>query len=492
MSGMSPASNVDHQTDSGVSFAIRCLGIALAGAAATLVPWVCAVLLFLAVACYLIGRSVNWATAFVLFVVYSNAAVVAVKFHGVPGIAAHAIVGLLAIPITWFLYIQRRPFVTGPAFPWLVGIGVVQCAGAIFSREPLTAWQYYFTFLQEGVLLYLLVTNAVRCPQGLRYATWGLLAAGVLMGAVPMWQQLTGDFENQFGGFGQTGGEPGFETGELTATGEVVQQRLAGSIGEKNRYAQVMLMLVPLALFRWRDEASWLFKGGAILALGCATAGALLAFSRSTILAMGFVAAFAAWKGFVSRRSVAFAFGVGVVAMLIMPQYRTRLASLVNLKELLSSGKHSSADGALKGRATEMGAAVLVFVDHPFLGVGPGMFRKYSREYGERIGLRALAPERQAHCLVLDVAAENGLPGVLCLLAIFVVCCRGLLSIVNHEHVPRVMQGFAASYVLMIVMYFATGIFLHFAFIRYFWVMIALGDATILIANAELNAKKLT
>lgn len=431
----------------------------------------------------LIWRDVDFATCLVLFVIYSNAAVVAVRFHGVPPLAANAVVGLLLIPLVFQAIVQRRGFVIGPSFPWIAAFAVIQLAGALCSIRPVSAWDEFWTFLQEGVLLYLLVVNAVRSEKCLRGATWALVLAGIVMGGVPLYQQITRTFESQYGGFAQTGEEPGFSTGEVSAAGDVVQQRLAGPIGEKNRYAQVMLMLIPLGLLRLVRERQPRLKLLALTALCCAGAGMLLAFSRSAIVAGGMVVLFAAWLGCVSRRRVAIVMVLGLAALLATPHYHTRLMSLLNLREMLTAGRHSSADGALKGRATEMGAAALVFLDYPLLGVGPGMFKYYSLEYGERIGLRSLAPERQAHCLLLAVAAENGAPGLLALLGVFAVTGCGLYRAGRNEFGSGETRSAATALLLVLAVYFITGLFLHFAFIRYFWLIVALGDAAIVIAR---------
>jgi hypothetical protein len=43
-----------------------------------------------------------------------------------------------------------------------------------------------------------------------------------------------------------------------------------------------------------------------------------------------------------------------------------------------------------------MGAAGLVFVDHPVIGVGPGMFKYYSWDYAELIGLGTRADSEES------------------------------------------------------------------------------------------------
>lgn len=454
---------------------------AVAAALAVIAPFPCALVAALLLGVVLVRGSVDRATYFVTFVVYSNLAAVAVRYHSVPGIAANGMIGLLAIPLTYYAIVKREGLVLGGSFPWVTGLACVQLIGALTAREPHWAWDGLQTFFTEGVLLYLLVVNVVRSPECLRGATWALLAAGCLMGAVPLYQQVTGTFDNEYGGLAQTGGEPGFETGD----GEDVQFRLAGTIGEKNRFAQVMLVLLPLALFQLRAASTPNILFASLVALGLAGTGAFLAFSRSSIIAMGMVVLFAAWQRHVPRMRVVVTFALLTCALLLSPQYRMRLASLGELGGLFVAGKHSQADGAIKGRATEMGAAALVFLDHPLVGVGPGQFKYYSREYGERIGLRALAPERQAHCLPLDVAAENGLLGFACLFGMLGVLIARLTHRMNALADQPAAQSLVAGYLYMVLTYLTTGLFLHFAYIRYFWLMIGLSDAALCVTASQ-------
>ena len=427
----------------------------------------------------------------VIFVIYSNISVVAVNFHNVPSIAAKIVPALLAWPLFHYLFIRKEGIVLAPCLFWIVGFGIVQLIGVLCSDRPEIAWEGLHTFLLEGIVLYLLITNMVRTPEILRNTTWALLIAGCLMGGVPLYQQITGSFDNEYGGLAQTGGEPGFGIGEMTVAGEVAQKRLSGPIGEKNRYAQVMLMLIPLGLYRMKHEKHRRLKLLAFVATALAGIGSLLAFSRSTILVIGLVILFAAGMGYVSTKRVLIGGLICLSLILLTPQYRTRMATLANLTGLFASGQHSTADGALKGRATEMGGAVLAFLDHPLFGVGPGMFKYVSREYGERIGYRALKDHRQAHSLLPGVAAETGLLGLVCLLGVF----GTLISNLNRAYrsirqsSPALAET-AVAYCLVIVVYFTSGLFLHFAFIRYFWLMVALADCTTLIALQASRKQK--
>jgi hypothetical protein len=52
------------------------------------------------------------------------------------------------------------------------------------------------------------------------------------------------------------------------------------------------------------------------------------------------------------------------------------------------------------------------------------------------------------------------------------------------------IANMATAYMLSIVTYLTTGIFLHFAFIRYFWLIMALAAAVIYIADRRAAAEQ--
>ena len=52
------------------------------------------------------------------------------------------------------------------------------------------------------------------------------------------------------------------------------------------------------------------------------------------------------------------------------------------------------------------------------------------------------------------------------------------------------IANMATAYMLSIVTYLTTGIFLHFAFIRYFWLIMALAAAVIYIADRRALAEQ--
>lgn len=428
-------------------------------------------------------------TLVVMFILYTNAAVVAVQFHGVPFLVGASVTALLIIPLANYLIIRRQKLIFHPLLPLLVLFLVIQMLGALRAEEPDEAMLRLATYATEGLALFFLITNVVRIPETLRRVIWVLLLAGALLGGLTFYQQVTQTYDKNYGGFAQVS-NAAFGTGEEKLQGEVEQPRLAGPFGGQNFYAQMMLMLVPLGVFRFWDERSNLLRFLALTATGLILIGATLTFSRGGAVGLVLMIVIMAFMRYIKLYQLAIIVLGLVLVMQAFPQYGTRLTSLEALTGAVADDGSTGiegADSAIRSRLTEMGAAGLVFVDHPVIGVGPGMFKYYYRDYAELIGLRVQMGPRQAHNLYLDIAAENGASGLICFLAILTVTLVNLARIRKRWIQSRPeFASMATGFILAIVSYMATGMFLSFGFERYFWLIIALSSAMMPMA-AEMG-----
>ena len=95
------------------------------------------------------------------------------------------------------------------ALPLLIAFTIVQLMGVLGARHPHAAWDEFTSFVLEGALLYFLVTNLVRTRRLARTIFWTLACCAVLMGSVPVVQQLTHTFDNNYGGLCQAGSKFG-------------------------------------------------------------------------------------------------------------------------------------------------------------------------------------------------------------------------------------------------------------------------------------------
>ncbi len=99
-------------------------------------------------------------------------------------------------------------------------------------------------------------------------------------------------------------------------------------------------------------------------------AGIFLSYSRGGFVALALLGVLCGAMGLLPPRSMAAAFVlILLLAPLAAPDYLGRIMSLSTAKNLTSRENAGQADGAIRGRATEMLAAANVFTDHPLIGV---------------------------------------------------------------------------------------------------------------------------
>lgn len=418
------------------------------------------------------------AALIVVGLIYSNAPVVFVTFHDVPLIIGASVPLVLAAPLAYEILVRRQKIIVTPALPWIVGFLLVQIVSTIASRNASDAAAALGSFAIEGLGLYILVTNTVRSAQVLRSVIWVLLIVGALLGALSLYQQVTETYSNAYFGFAQT---------EASATGvtETGLARLAGPIGEKNRYAQVMLMLVPLGLMTVSAERSRWLKVAAIACAGLAAIAVALTFSRGAALAAGIILLVMVAMRYVRVSHLFAAAGLIALVLIAVPQYGERVTSVTGLLSLLTEDTPTSAaDNSLLSRATENLTAIGVWADHPLVGVGPGEFPSYYRDYADEIGLSIRAQDREAHNLYLGIAAESGSLGLITFLAAVGVTMWQLARVRRRALIVRPdLAAMATGFLLALVGYLASGLFLHLSYARYYWLVLALAGAAAFIVG---------
>ena len=424
------------------------------------------------------------ATLLFIAILYLNIPVVAVRFHGAPDLVAVAAPLLLAIPFMSYLVIRRERLVVTPTLFWMIGYLVVLLLSTMTSGDPIASALVVGEFATEGLVLYLLMTNAVRTWSTLRGAIVVLLVVGTFLGGLSMLQEVTQTYENQYWGFAQTK-----ETDPTEPIDEDGRPRLSGPIGSKNRYAQAMLVLLPLALFAYLTGRTRTHRILAAISGVAILAGMLLTFSRGAGVALGGLVVIGIAMRYI-RLSHAVIVTIALVAAMVTlaPQYLERLESVTGVTDLISDESGLDPDGAILGRATSNLASLQVFVDHPVLGVGPGQYvTTYSQEVANELGLRHFEGSRRAHNLFLEVAADTGVPGVIAFAGIFGATLMGLWRVRRLwlDRGDTARAGWATAFALAVIGYMLTAVFLHLAYMRYFWLLMALANSAIWILRRD-------
>lgn len=437
---------------------------------------------------FVLARRPETATVAFAALLYANAAALAGRATGASQAVGGALFGLLALPVVGALWLRRQPARFDTVWIWMLAFLGATVVSTFAARDPALAGQWIGTFVVEGLLLYWLVLNAVRSLATLRKVVWALVLTAAVLATLSIFQEATGRRAQQFGGLAQRNLErvdanPGTPGQPQRVT---IADRAAGPIGDPNRYAQMLLVVLPLALLQVRGAHGRKLRTLAAGASLLIAAGVLLTYSRGGVLGAGLLLCAAiAWGDVRWRTALAGGAVAAVLALALAPGMLARVQSIGSVQGVLKDQPGTRSDGAIKGRLTEMAAAAYVFTDHPWVGVGPGHFTPYySVDYMStpEIAFRQIQQPRRAHNLYLELAAETGLLGLVAFLGGAAAALRGLRRVrAFWRRLDPERAQLAAGLAYAIVAYLATGLFLQLSYQRYYWFILGLAGATVKI-----------
>lgn len=416
------------------------------------------------------------ATLFISFVIYANIPVLAARFHGVPAFLAASLILLLLIPLIDYLFKSKKGIRIDETFRFMLLLLGVLILSSVFAKDFATAVEHIFIFLSEGLILYFLMLNVVRRLPTLERVLWVLILTGGLLSTLGIYKSLTGS-ESQFGGLAQSHLSRAVEISEHEFEDENAH-RMDGPVGETNRFAQILLVLLPFAFYKFGTEKAFWMKGLAALIGILILGGISLTYSRGAFLTLSILALLAVFTGHLSPKAlVSFGTVLLLLALIVAPGLIGRIASISSLQNLFSDEAHT-VDSSFRGRSTEMIAALNAFLDHPVLGVGPGNYAPFYSQYyhiNNDFALKYIPKPRRAHNLFLEFAAESGLVGLTVLLSLLAL----LLYRLWMERIRWIRAGemrhaaLATAAAFSILAYLGTGMFLHLAYQRYLWFVLA-------------------
>lgn len=425
-----------------------------------------------------------WGACALVLLVYWNVSDVVTETWGFSWLLRLALGGVV---VAWGFDRLARPQAEPLRWPlWrpMLAWGLVQAAAAALAADRAVAVGRLGEYAKAVVVFYLIV-NLLATPRQWRRAVNALLLAVGLLALPVLIQGLTGT-HNTFWGFGQ------MEYSELVRGR--FGWRLGGTLGDPNFLAMVMVAALPLAAVEGLEvRAGWGRRGLALGVLGLALGATLFTYSRAAALGVGLLlAVLVVWHP--RRQWVVGAALAGLLAATaIAPQSLWgRLQTLVE-SSLAAPGQQMT-DSSFRSRRHEMYTGVLMFFDHPLLGVGPGNYEVEYLTYSARAGLSGEDTVRDPHSLYVQIAAETGVCG----LAVFVwllAAALGQLERARRRARRRGAPGFAAWLLacqLSLVIYLLLSTFLHDAYFRHFFVLLALGALAAWLALATGRMQRQT
>jgi O-antigen ligase len=403
--------------------------------------------------------------------VYLNLSQVLVRYHHLP-----SLLQILTFPVIVIVLNERsapdgEKSRLGALGFWLLSYNFVLLLSTVGAREPELALARYLENTKALAIFFLIFGLACSVVRA-RIAVWSLLLSGASVSALGVFQSMTGNFDNQFGGLARIK--------NAHIYGSVFEPRIAGPLGDPNFFAQVLLLLVPLALYVARSESS---RPRKLLAYTCGAltvSACVLTFSRGAALALAVMAVLILFDLKTSPRALALALAVTLAGLVVLPQDFTR--RLETVKQLLPGAEERiHPDSSFEQRKLYTAVAWEMFLDHPMTGVGTGNYTAHYQEYADEIGFAANDYDdpslpHYAHNLALEVAAETGLPGLAFFTAAIVTCFwysrrahAGFLRLGDKG-----AAGLAKSLEIGSVGYMVSTLFLHGYFQRHLYLVLGL------------------
>jgi O-antigen ligase len=406
-----------------------------------------------------IWRDIQIGALLLLFLGYSRLSNALVSV-GLPSLMKLFVAGLiLLIVIRWIWQNETlgnwlRPACIYGAYTLLFLTSVYR------ALEPERVFAGASPLFTNGII-FVLVVALIGKEHDLRRSIWALLAAGGLVGAVSLFQFATGTFGNTYLGIATP------QVRNIVA--DINDYRLSITGLGHNESAQLMVVLVPLAVSRWLGEKRGLLRILAVLVLAIIGLVVLLTYSRSMLLVLAAVAGLLLLRLNVRPRYWILLGAAGALFLLALPDaYVDRLTELTDVLTLQNADQIS--DPALRGRLSENIVAFQLFNDNWLFGVGEGNYEAHYQQYSRRLGLDERRNPRAAHNLYLEIAAEHGVVGLIALATLEVAVFSGLLR-AYQTSVGTEQQAMIAAFGIAVLALLLSHLFLHAIVPRYFWIL---------------------
>lgn len=296
---------------------------------------------------------------------------------------------LLAAAVQWLTGPQRIPYSTKHL--WILAFGfsfIVSNTVAILSGLPFLGVLPYFTTDVSILAIYFVILILVRSTDDLDWVLGGFVLGAMAVGA------------SGFLGYGVV--DP-----------DEVNARLAGLGGNPNGTAAnlaVALAIVGALMLGTRSMGRRLAFLGAFLFLAASTIATL---SRSVFLALPAMYLFTLLR-FRRADLVRYTMAGLLLAVLAVPFAPSSVWERLSTLE----GSRLSTEGSAQSRLVQAQLGVIAFVENPIAGVGRRNFINWARR-DERARI-----SNGIHNMYLNVAAEQGLIGLVPFLAILVIAWR--------------------------------------------------------------------
>ncbi|GAB1470841.1 hypothetical protein MASR2M66_17190 [Chloroflexota bacterium] len=350
-----------------------------------------------AIALALVVFNPDLGVAMVLMVLFGQVQRAFVEVQGWPGPGRPLVAFMIGVVGLRFLLFSERPTSWIRNNFILAAYAISLLISVVAAKDFPVAFEEFKNFL-ENLLVVSIILFIVQSSPSLKRSIWAVIAIGIFMASVSVFQNLTKTFDHTYLGFG------GWEY-----SGYVGRPRMTGPYETPNPYAQILSVIFILALERgWRAKKI-LLRMFAIAGAGIMALALIYTDSRGGFLGLIFTVMVFLLFNRPSISSVLVITTIGLILMQFLPSNYTE--RILTLTQLFNKNTSVISDESFRGRTSENIAAWRMFLDHPIFGVGLDNFSEFYQSYSREIGLDDRREARDPASLYLQLLASQGLLG---------------------------------------------------------------------------------
>lgn len=394
------------------------------------------------------------------------------------------LVAIIAVAlIIRYLYVGQVPIghsKTAGIEYFLIAYFMAVIASFLVASDKNLALAEILDMGKDIVIIYCILF-ALRESQTWKQTIWLMIITTTALCLLSVYQLLTNNYDQTFFLLASIQIDPALAASPTP--------RVGGPINAPNLWAQVLVAVSMLIMFRIVHEKSTLVKSACVLALGIFLYIVLNTYSRGAylVLAIDIVLLLFILRKHYNPMLILACIGALILLLPFLPvTYQDRFVSLFVVTQ--ESGIYE--DTSLRGRSSEMLTGLAMFAEHPFLGVGMANYPINYQRYAQAIGLEFRAEAREPHSLYVQILAETGIVGAIAFLGLIFFLFDALNKTCREiEKYPRLQDWlpWVSSIRLALLSYLMTSMFLHNAYIRYFWILVAMALAAIQITHNMLH-----
>ncbi|MHC1785292.1 MAG: O-antigen ligase family protein [Anaerolineaceae bacterium] len=414
---------------------------------------------------------------------YLRISQIGINYYGAPPTALPlTLLLLLAIAVKWLLTKEApKGWMSGTI---LIGLyGIVVFLSMFVAEDFVRGLEALTEFVSDAVVAVTIMLLLQR-TRSLRGVCWALIASGIFIATLNVFQFFTGTFNNFYFGFAQAGTT-------MQIVGEYSDYRIGGQIGDPNYFAEFLILIVPVAFYQIWAEKSIITKAIASYATIICTLALILTYSRGGFLALCVVAFFTLILRAPKLGQVLLILAMVFIVFRYIPtKYTDRIMTMV---DLATNRIDPREEGSFRARTNAMMAAWEMFKDHPFFGVGIDNFLENYVEYSSKLGIASSNEPTSTHNLYLEIAAETGLAGLGTFGAILVSLYIGIrrsIRVFRRLHRPDLMSS-SLGIGLALIGFFSSAMFIHASYPRFLWMMIGIGFSVPIVASKVMEENEI-